>query len=210
MKLVKFISAFMLFAISMSSSAKENDWHLQIHGVSYHSAKRIVGTWNERNDGIGFRYEHSNNTSTQFGVYKNSNSTQDKTFTTVYGIVEYDPVIRGKYQFGVFGGIASGYDEYKYTCEYKVVKVQGANRSYSKTADGYLVQTVSSELLSDKEKRVCVDDKRSIEVVNKRIVPIVGLVARFQDDNLNTTVRFIPKVAGHSPAVFTIEVGFKF
>jgi hypothetical protein len=62
--------------------------------------------WNEFNVGLGLRYTHSDDLSTQFGLYKNS---IDKT--TVYALATYTPIDILGARVGVFGGLASGYSK---------------------------------------------------------------------------------------------------
>jgi hypothetical protein len=77
--------------------------HLQIHGFSHHFEERINGEWNEKNLGLGLRWQQSPSFGVQAGFYDNSYSKN-----TNYLIADWTPVLNNK--VGVFGGYGSGYD----------------------------------------------------------------------------------------------------
>ena len=164
------IAVILLFATSCF--AAEGDWHLQVHGFgTKHFSARNDGRWEENNIGLGVRYEMSNKMSAQIGRYKNSNSIDNTSFYTTYGVVDYTPFAVGKISVGAFGGIASGYDEY--------------------------------------ETRY-VNGQKTLVITKEQIIPVAGLLARWQGDIFNLTTRFAPKVNDTGSAVLSLEIGIKF
>ena len=87
-------------AAVLAFNAHADTLHLQLHGLSLHSA----GTWNERNPGLGVRYQHTPDLGVQAGFYKNSMSTQ-----TVYAVAQWTPLHVGPLSAGAFAGVATRY-----------------------------------------------------------------------------------------------------
>jgi hypothetical protein len=90
-----------------AADAEKSSWSLQLHGLSWHASDpphESARKWNEFNVGLGLRYTHSDDWSTQFGLYKNSNNQ-----TTAYAVAQYVPLRIGPMRGGVFAGLASGY-----------------------------------------------------------------------------------------------------
>lgn len=75
---------------------------LVVHGVSYHFDRSQE--WNERNFGVGLRFQHSNGYSSQFGTYKNSYNRR-----TWYAVGQKQWPIYSAHA-GVFAGAVTGYD----------------------------------------------------------------------------------------------------
>lgn len=103
----KLILATLLAFTAVAAPAGELS--LQLHGLSWHAESRdkygYVGQeWNERNFGLGLRYEYSDTWGVQAGAYRNS---VDKT--TVYVAANYTPLHIGPVRGGVFAGLGSGY-----------------------------------------------------------------------------------------------------
>jgi hypothetical protein len=103
-----------------AADAEKSPWSLQLHGLSWHAESRAEFNgikppaptkpaplkWDEFNVGLGLRYTHSDDWSTQFGLYKNSS---DKT--TAYALATYTPLDILGARVGVFGGLATGYSK---------------------------------------------------------------------------------------------------
>lgn len=93
-----------MFTCTTSIAAQE--LHVQIHGLSYHSVRTQANgdKWNERNDGIGLRYQINETLDAQIGVYNNSQFRTSK-----YAVATWLPVEVGVVRVGVFGGVVTGY-----------------------------------------------------------------------------------------------------
>ena len=98
---MKTLIAPILLVISFGSSAGELS--LQLHGFSKHSGPRPDGVaWNERNYGLGLRYQINDDWSVQGGFYKNSMSNP-----VGYILGQWTPVHIGPVSAGVFGGFVA-------------------------------------------------------------------------------------------------------
>ncbi len=75
---------------------------LVVHGVSYHFDRSQE--WNERNWGLGIRFQHGNGYSSQFGTYENSYDRR-----TWYAVGQKQWPIYSVHA-GVFAGTVTGYD----------------------------------------------------------------------------------------------------
>jgi hypothetical protein len=101
--------------LAASAQAAPGDYHLIIHGASYHTVPRTSGPqWNQVNPGIGGRYEESEATSFQAGVYKNSFYKNSFYVGADWApldlkIPDIGEIPMGRAQFGLFAGLASGY-----------------------------------------------------------------------------------------------------
>lgn len=98
--LLSLILLGLIFGMS-SAQAAEPAWHLQLHGFSKHQGDR---EWNERNPGLGIRYQHNPEWGFQGGFYRNSRNVR-----TEYLLAQWTPVGTETLRFGIFGGYASGY-----------------------------------------------------------------------------------------------------
>jgi hypothetical protein len=100
---MKAIIAAILLATGVSASAGELS--LQLHGFSKHAAPRPgSASWNEKNYGLGLRYQIDEDWGVQGGFYKNSINND-----TVYLLGQWTPVHMGPVAVGAFGGLATGY-----------------------------------------------------------------------------------------------------
>ena len=101
---MKLIIALLLL-VSMPTWAGE--WHGVLHGLSKHSTdvSRHGKPWNERNFGLGIRYEQSADWSYQGGAYHNS-----ERHTSVYGLVDWTPIEIAALRLGVSAGVVTGYE----------------------------------------------------------------------------------------------------
>lgn len=86
---------------AVATTAYAGDIHLQVHGISDHPNTKGL---NERNWGLGARFQHTESLSTQVGVYKNSNNE-----TTAYAVGQWQPLKLGPVRAGAFAGVASRY-----------------------------------------------------------------------------------------------------
>lgn len=84
------------------SCIAKGDFHLQLHGASYHFDRSRK--WNERNVGIGLRYQINPDWAVQAGTYDNSFNRR-----TNYLAATWTPLHAGPVALGVFGGLVSGY-----------------------------------------------------------------------------------------------------
>lgn len=71
------------------------------HGVSFHPEG---ANWNEKNWGLGVRYEFTPEWSAQVGFYKNSYSRRSE-----YALAQWQPLAVGPVRLGAFAGYLSGY-----------------------------------------------------------------------------------------------------
>ena len=93
-----------------SISANAQNIHFIAHGISTHQTQRADGQpWNERNAGLGIRYEINSDWSIQAGQFKNS-----LRFKSNYLIADYTPPQISFVQAGVFAGRVSGYSQTDY------------------------------------------------------------------------------------------------
>ena len=104
--IVVFLLVFFILVITLNA-AQAQEWHLQIHGLSYHQKRTQVDhtKWNELNYGIGVRYQVTKSTDIQLGVFRNSQYNN-----SVYAITTWLPLeITNSVRIGVFAGTANGY-----------------------------------------------------------------------------------------------------
>jgi len=99
------IAASILLLASTPTQAGE--WHGVLHCLSKHSTdvSRHGKPWNERNFGLGIRYEQSVDWSYQVGAYHNS-----EWHTSVYGLVDWTPIEIAALRLGVSAGVVTGYE----------------------------------------------------------------------------------------------------
>lgn len=71
------------------------------HGMSFHPEGE---GWNEKNWGLGVRYEFTPSWSAQVGFYKNSYSRRSE-----YALAQWQPMHLGAARVGAFAGYLSGY-----------------------------------------------------------------------------------------------------
>jgi hypothetical protein len=97
--------------ITFGNAAQDaNRIHLVAHGLSHHAERtRTNGAaWNERNAGLGLRYQLDATWGVQAGAYRNSVNA-----TSVYGWVEATPlqahVASATLSGGAFAGVVNGY-----------------------------------------------------------------------------------------------------
>ena len=94
-------------ALSLFNKAQAQELHLQVHGLSYHQERTQINgkKWNELNYGIGVRYQATESTDVQLGVFRNSQYNN-----SVYAIATWLPLeITNSVRIGVFAGTANGY-----------------------------------------------------------------------------------------------------
>lgn len=94
---------FMIGVVVMPSRAEAGEFHLQFHGLSKHWGPKPANGWNEKNWGLGLRYQFNPEWGIQGGFYDNSHGRN-----TNYLIADWTPILNGR--FGLFAGLASGYD----------------------------------------------------------------------------------------------------
>jgi len=112
---MKPLLAIAALCAATAAQAEPGDYHLIIHGASYHTVQRPKEPfWNQDNPGLGVRYDKSEATSFQAGVYKNS--FYRKSFYIGADWAPLDLKIpnigdmpMGRAQLGLFAGVASGY-----------------------------------------------------------------------------------------------------
>ena len=83
--------------------------HVVLHGLSHHFTPRQQGEWNERNTGVGIRYQLDATWGAQAGAYKNSISR-----TSWYAWIEGTPLewhvaAGATLSGGMFAGMVNGY-----------------------------------------------------------------------------------------------------
>jgi len=77
--------------------------YIDIHGISKHFNTTEV--WNEKNYGLGITEDQSKNSSTSFGIYKNSLSR-----TSVYAYYNYYIPVNKYVRIGALVGLTTGYN----------------------------------------------------------------------------------------------------
>ncbi|MCT0224378.1 hypothetical protein [Synechococcus sp. CS-1328] len=97
-------AALLVVAASLAPTPASASWELVLHAVSHHVDPPVVGRWNERNWGLGLRKELDSTRSLHAGAYRNSNFA-----TSVYMIMDWRPIESGSLNWGLFGGVVSGY-----------------------------------------------------------------------------------------------------
>jgi hypothetical protein len=97
-------ATLLLTAAMLTPSLAWADWGLVLHTVSHHVDPPVAGSWNERNWGLGVRKGLDSTKSLQAGAYRSSNFG-----TSAYLIMDWSLVQTGSLQWGLFGGLVSGY-----------------------------------------------------------------------------------------------------
>lgn len=94
-----------VIAAALLTSAASAQMHVVTHGISHHSSNMANGQpYNERNAGIGIRYEINSDVGIQAGVFKNSLSVRAN-----YMLADYTPIHAGKISAGIFAARVTGY-----------------------------------------------------------------------------------------------------
>lgn len=104
-----FLAFLGLAFFMMMKPAEAQEVHVQFHGASKHWGPKPTSGWNEKNWGLGLRYQFNPDWGVQAGFYKNSHGRN-----TNYVIADWTPILDGR--IGVFAGVASGY-----TAKYPIV-----------------------------------------------------------------------------------------
>ena len=101
------VALALLLVLVAGAACAESSVHLQLHGASHHFYEREGGVpWNEKNLGLGVRYQHDPMWGIQAGFFDNSVNR-----TTTYVIAQFSPIVIGRTSAGVYAGFATGYDE---------------------------------------------------------------------------------------------------
>ena len=110
--LVSFIGGLIgSLILTCSARAEEVRWEQKptvehrvvLHTVSYHFDRSQK--WNEKNYGVGYRYQRSDGWSYQTGIYRNSYFRD-----AVYVIVQREWYLQHGLRVGGFAGFVTGYD----------------------------------------------------------------------------------------------------
>jgi hypothetical protein len=91
----------------LASQAYAQDWHVQVHGLSYHQVRTQPNgvKWNELNWGLGLRYQATESLDVQAGMFRNS-QYRDST----YAIATWLPLgVTEAVRVGAFAGAVNGY-----------------------------------------------------------------------------------------------------
>jgi hypothetical protein len=97
-------AALIVVVALMAPASACAGWGLVLHTVSHHVDPPVVGRWNEHNWGLGLRKELDSTKSLQAGAYRNSNFD-----TSAYLIMDWRLIQTGSLNWGLFGGVVSGY-----------------------------------------------------------------------------------------------------
>lgn len=92
------VAVIAIFGGARCAQAQTSVW---VHGVSFHPEG---ADWNEKNWGLGVRYQFSSDWSVQGGFYKNSYSRRSD-----YLLAQWQPVTVYGVRLGAFAGYLSGY-----------------------------------------------------------------------------------------------------
>lgn len=101
------VSFVVVVGLLAAGKCAASDFHVQVHGLSYHTERTQANgdKWNERNYGLGLRYQVNDAWDVQAGAFKNS---QFKT--SAYAIATWLPVeVTKELRAGMFGGVVNGY-----------------------------------------------------------------------------------------------------
>lgn len=97
----------LLLTLVTGTACAESSVHLQFHGASHHFRERGGNIpWNEKNLGLGIRYQYSSMWGVQAGFFDNSVNR-----TTVYVVAQFSPIVVNGTSAGIYAGFATGYDE---------------------------------------------------------------------------------------------------